>query len=62
MEKHEKAGTTNDPEYEAAIMMFYKKFVLQVDPWPPEFLRVLEMQGQDPTVSHTMCALPPCAL
>ena len=54
IEKHEREGTTEDPEYQQATMQFFKKFVLRVDPWPAEFLHNLEMHAEDPTVYHTM--------
>ncbi|GJE89194.1 proline iminopeptidase [Phanerochaete sordida] len=54
VEKHDKNGTTEDPEYQAAIAEFFKAYVLRVDPWPAEFLHVLELYEKDPTVYHTM--------
>lgn len=32
--RHEEAGTTDDPEYEAAELEFYKRHVCRTDPWP----------------------------
>lgn len=34
LQRHEDAGTTDDPEYEAAAMEFYRRHVCRVDPWP----------------------------
>jgi proline iminopeptidase len=31
---HESAGTTDSPEYQAAVMMFYHRYILRRDPWP----------------------------
>src|SRR5262249_56933905 len=35
---HEKAGTTNSPEYAKAMQVFYHRHVCRV-PWPPEVAR-----------------------
>lgn len=32
--KHEAAGTTNSPEYAAATMEYYKRYMCRLDPWP----------------------------
>ena len=34
LERHEDAVTTDNPEYEAAAMEFYRRHVCRVDPWP----------------------------
>jgi L-proline amide hydrolase len=31
---HEEAGTTDDPEYDEACRVFYRRHVCRVDPWP----------------------------
>ncbi|EKM55974.1 uncharacterized protein PHACADRAFT_256971 [Phanerochaete carnosa HHB-10118-sp] len=54
VEKHEKYGTTSSPEYQAAIVKFFKAYVLQLEPWPTEFLHALEMTEKEPSVYHTM--------
>lgn len=36
IETHEAAGTTDSPEYQAAVMDFYHRFLLRRDPWPPQ--------------------------
>lgn len=33
--KHEKAGTTDDPEYKSAYQVFSKKHIFRGDSWPP---------------------------
>lgn len=35
IEAHEAAGTTDSPEYQAAVMDFYHRYLLRRDPWPP---------------------------
>ncbi len=52
--KHEQAGTTHDPEYEAATQEFYARHVCRVQPMPPEVLASFAKIGEDPTVYHTM--------
>ena len=51
--KHEEAGTTSSPEYQAAMQQFNSAYVCRA-PWPAE-LRVSEAQYlNDPTVYLTM--------
>lgn len=51
---HEKAGTTNHPEYRAATEVFYRRHVCRTDPMPPEVRRSFDWMDEDPTVYHTM--------
>jgi len=32
--RHEEAGTTGSPEYEEACLVFYRRHVCRLDPWP----------------------------
>src|SRR5205807_9224470 len=34
LDKHEAAGTTDDPEYEQACEVFYKRHVCRLEEWP----------------------------
>lgn len=52
--EHEAAGTTDDPAYEAAMTVFYKRHVCRVDPWPDCLVRALGKLAEDPEVYHTM--------
>lgn len=52
--KHEAAGTTDSPEYQAAMGEFYKNFVLRLDPWPDYVMASLNQLGQNPEVYFTM--------
>ena len=54
LKKHEEAGTTADPEYEEACMVFYKRHVCRLDEWPPEVAEGFAWIERDPTVYHTM--------
>ena len=54
LDRHEAAGTTNDPEYLAATQTFYDRHVCRVIPAPPEVQRTFECLNEDPTVYHIM--------
>lgn len=51
--KHEAAGTTEDPEYIAAVDVFYSRHLCRI-PQPPYVLASFEQLAADPTVYHTM--------
>ena len=51
--RHEEAGTTDDPEYEAAVRVFYDRHLCRV-PWPDCVQRSFDQIDADPTVYHTM--------
>ena len=52
--RHEVAGTTAHPEYEAATQAFYRRHVCRLDPWPAEVARTFAAMASDPTVYGTM--------
>jgi proline-specific peptidase len=52
--KHEEAGTTEDPEYQQAMLVFYGRHVCRVDPWPDFLTRAFEKLTQNPEVYNTM--------
>jgi L-proline amide hydrolase len=54
LRRHEEAGTTDDPEYEQACLVFYARHLCRLDPWPDEVSRTFEKLAEDPTVYHTM--------
>jgi L-proline amide hydrolase len=51
--RHEEAGTTDDPEYTAAVRVFYDRHLCRV-PWPDYVQRSFDQIDADPTVYHTM--------
>jgi L-proline amide hydrolase len=53
LDKHEAAGTYDDPEYMEACLVFYERHVCRI-PWPPEVARTFELLDEDPTVYRTM--------
>jgi len=52
--KHEAAGTTDDPAYEEAMLVFYRRHVCRLDPWPDCLNRTFEKLIQNPEVYNTM--------
>jgi L-proline amide hydrolase len=52
--KHEKDGTTNTPEYKAAVEVFNYRHVCRLKPRPAEVARSFAQIEADPTVYHTM--------
>ena len=51
--KHEAAETTEDPEYVAAVDVFYSRHLCRI-PQPPYVIASFEQLAADPTVYHTM--------
>lgn len=54
LNRHEKAGTTSDPEYQQATMAFYERHVCRVVPFPPEVTETFEQVTRNPTVYNVM--------
>jgi len=54
LDRHEAAGTIDDPEYLAAAQVFYDRHVCRVVPNPEEVQRSTEQFTADPTVYLTM--------
>lgn len=46
IERHEAAGTTDDPEYEAAVRVFYRQHVCRRRPVPDEVLRTSALSAR----------------
>ncbi len=51
---HEAAGTTDSPEYIAAVDVFYRRHVCRVDPMPEYVARAFANIDANPEVYHTM--------
>jgi pimeloyl-ACP methyl ester carboxylesterase len=51
---HEEAGTTDSPEYEEAMMVFYRRHVCRSDPWPDFVNRTFEALAANPEVYNVM--------
>ena len=54
LSKHEAAGTTDDPEYKEAMLVFYRRHVCRLDPWPDCVNRTFDKLAQNPEVYYTM--------
>ena len=52
--KHEEDGTTDDPDYQDAMMVFYYRHVCRVRPFPEYVNRSFAQIEQDPEVYHIM--------
>ncbi|WP_144223376.1 proline iminopeptidase-family hydrolase [Mesorhizobium amorphae] len=52
--RHEAAGTTDDPEYQQATMVFYERHVCRVVPFPTEVAESLAQVARNPTVYNVM--------
>jgi L-proline amide hydrolase len=53
LDRHEAAGTYDDPEYMEACLVFYSRHVCRIE-WPPEVTATFEWLERDPTVYRTM--------
>ncbi|KAG6369584.1 Alpha/Beta hydrolase protein [Boletus reticuloceps] len=54
IEKHEREGSTDDPEYQAGMNVFYAKHVCKITPWPEELSSSFAAMQADPVVYSTM--------
>jgi proline-specific peptidase len=52
--RHEQAGTTDSPEYLTAMLVFYRRHVCRLDPWPACVTRAFDKLTAFPQVYHTM--------
>jgi len=52
--RHESAGTTDDPAYQEAMLVFYRRHVCRLDPWPECVNRAFDKLLKDPEVYYTM--------
>ncbi|HUE83617.1 MAG TPA: proline iminopeptidase-family hydrolase [Pyrinomonadaceae bacterium] len=52
--RHEEAGTTDNPAYQEAMMVFYSRHLCRVEPFPDCLNRSFEKLMRNPEVYHTM--------
>lgn len=45
--EHEAAGTVDSPEYQEAMMVFYRRHLCRLDPWPECINRTFEKMGHE---------------
>jgi L-proline amide hydrolase len=51
---HEEAGTTDEVAYEEAMMVFYRRHLCRLDPWPEPLMRTFAKLEANPEVYNTM--------
>lgn len=51
---HEADGSTDHPDYQKAMMVFYRRHVCRLDPWPDCLNRSFEKMEKNPEVYRTM--------
>lgn len=54
LRKGEEEGRTDTPEYEAAVMVFYKRHLCRIDPFPEELMASMGALEEDNTVYVSM--------
>ena len=54
LDEHEAAGTADSPEYEEAMMEFYKRHVIRIDPMPESVQRTFAKLVESPEVYNYM--------
>jgi proline-specific peptidase len=54
LERHEASGDYHHPEYESAMMEFYRRHICRLDPWPDPLLRTFNNLISHPVVYETM--------
>ena len=55
LDGHEQAATTSSPDYQEAMMVFYRRHVCRLNPWPECLLRSFTAMEADPRVYQAMC-------
>lgn len=54
LDRHEKAGTTDSPEYQEAMMVYYHRHVCRLKEWPDYLNKSFELVMKNPEVYLTM--------
>jgi proline-specific peptidase len=54
LQRYEATGEFHHPEYEAAMMTFYRRHMCRLDPWPDSLLRSLDHIQSNPLTYETM--------
>jgi L-proline amide hydrolase len=52
--RHEQAGTTDSPAYQEAVMVFNRRYLCRLEPWPEPLMRSFNKMSRNPEVYHTM--------
>jgi L-proline amide hydrolase len=51
---HEESGSTDDPAYENAMMVYYRRHLCRLDPWPDYVQRTFDKLAANPEVYNVM--------
>ena len=62
IKRNQEAGTTDSEEYQNALLVFYRRHLCRLWPFPDEMLQSTSVASQDPTVYAAMCVVPSMAL
>jgi proline-specific peptidase len=54
LRKHEEAGAFDDPAYEEAVMVFYRRHLCRTDPWPDWLVECFTILEANPEVYRSM--------
>jgi proline-specific peptidase len=54
LDEHEAGGTTADPAYIAAMLVYYRRHVCRLDPWPEPLNAAMTKLFENPAVYQTM--------
>ncbi len=54
LRQHEASGTTDSPEYQKAMLVFYGRHLCRLDPWPEPMMRSFAKLERNPQVYRTM--------
>lgn len=54
LQRHEAEGTTSDAAYQEAVMVYYRRHLCRLEPWPECVRRSFEKMSLNPEVYHTM--------
>ena len=54
LDGHESAGTTDDPAYFAAMLVYYRRHVCRLDPWPEPLNQAMTKLFENPAVYQAM--------
>jgi proline-specific peptidase len=57
LDQHEQANTTDSPEYQEAMLVFYRRHVCRLDEWPSCLMRSFSAMEADPRIYHAMCGV-----
>jgi proline-specific peptidase len=57
LDQHEQANTTESPEYQEAMLVFYRRHVCRLDEWPSCLMRSFSAMEADPRVYRAMCGV-----